>query len=101
MLQQVSRIHSVACRGAWHCIDILLTLYLPPCGCWFQFLEMTRFLGTFMYELFTGRDAAVGRMNPLPKAFNPFPLVLVNMLHYGSPGGSVVKNLPAMQEARV
>ena len=31
-----------------------------------------------MYELFTGRDAAVGRMNYLSKAFIPLPLVLVN-----------------------
>ena len=54
-----------------------------------------------MYELFTGRDAAVGRMNYLSKAFIRLPLVLVNMLHYGSPGGSVVKNLPAMQEAQI
>ena len=62
---------------------------------------MTKFLGTFVCELFTGRDAAVGRLNPLPKMFIPFPLVSVNTLYYGAPGGSAVKNPPAVQEVRV
>lgn len=46
-----------------------------------------------MYESFTGRDAAVGRMNPLPQSVHLFPLILVNMLHY-APQVAQSENLP-------
>ena len=48
------------------------------------------------------RKRCCGRQDELPlQSVHPTSPSIGKFLHYGSPGGSVVKNLPAMQEAQI